>query len=110
MAIDDFNITAPLISNVSISSYPSLYLLMHGAAIQLLKSQGILQARNELSYSAGGSSFIRSNKSNYYLQWATTFQNDYEGKKRTMKIARNIARGWGEGGVASEYDLIGYSW
>lgn len=110
MAISDFNATSPLISNVDISNFPSLYLLMHGAAIQLLKSQGILQARNELSYSAGGSSFIRSNKSNYYFQWMTNFQSEYEIKKKEMKIARNIARGWGGGGVHSEYDLVGYSW
>lgn len=108
MAISDWNSTAPLIGNVDIGNYPSLYLLMHAAAIQLLKSKGLLQARNELNYSSGGSSFVRSNKSNYYMAWMTNFASEYELKKRAMKISQNISRGYG--GVNSEYDRIGYSW
>jgi hypothetical protein len=108
MAISDWNSTSPFIDRVDINNYPSLYLLMHGAVIQVLKSQGLYQARNELQYQAGGSSFMRFNKSNYYMQWAINFANDYEVKKRNMKIAKNIIGGWG--GVASEYDQIGYAW
>ena len=108
MTISDWNSTSPHIDRVDIGNYPSLYLLMHGAAIQLLKSQGIYQARNELNYQAGGSSFMRFNKSNYYMNWMINFSNDYEIKKRNMKISKNILGGWG--GVASEYGTIGYSW
>ena len=81
MAISDWNTTTPVLGYTSIANYPSLYLLMHAAAIQLLKSQGLYQARNELNYSAGGSSFLRANKSNYYMQWMTNFANEYEAKK-----------------------------
>jgi hypothetical protein len=108
MAISDWNSTNPIIGNVDIGNFPSLYLLLHGAAIQLLKSQGLLQARNELNYTAGGSSFMRSNKSNYYQSWMINFANEYEMKKRNMKMFQNIEHGWG--GVSSEYDRIGYSW
>lgn len=108
MTLSDWNATTPMIRPVTITDFPSLYMLMQGAAIQLLVSQGILQARNELQYNAGGSSFLRSNKSNYYMQWAVNLQNQYELKKRNIKIQQNINRGWG--GVASEYDRIGYSW
>lgn len=108
MAISDWNSTAPYIGQVHIGNYPSLYLLMHGAVIQLLKSNGLLQARNELNYQAGGSSFVRFNKSTYYMNWMINLANDYEVKKRNMKIYKNITRGWG--GVASEYDGIGYAW
>jgi len=108
MAISDWNTTTPVMGRTDIGSYPSLYLLMHAAAIQLLKSQGLYQARNELNYSAGGSSFLRANKSNYYMQWMVNFANEYEAKKRNLKIQQNIGRGWG--GVNSEYDRIGYSW
>jgi hypothetical protein len=108
MTISDWNSTAPFIDKVNIGNFPSLYLLMNGAAVQILKTQGLLQARNELNYSAGGSSFMRSNKSNYYLNWMINFANDYEVKKRNMKIFKNILGGWG--GVASEYDKIGYAW
>lgn len=108
MAISDWNSTTPILGAVTIQNFPSLFLLMQGAAIQLLISQGILQARNELQYNAGGSSFVRSNKSNYYMQWAINLQNQYELKKRNIKIQQNISRGWG--GVHSEYDRIGYAW
>jgi len=108
MAISDWNSTTPVLGCTTISNYPSLYLLMHAAAIQLLKSQGIYQARNELNYSAGGSSFLRANKSNYYMQWMINFANEYETKKRNLKIQQNVNRGWG--GVNSEYDRIGYAW
>jgi hypothetical protein len=108
MALSDWNTTSPIIGNKTIGNFPSLYLLMHGAAIQLLKSQGLRMARNELNYSAGGSSFIRANKSNYYMSWMTNFANEYETKKRNVKIQQNINRGWG--GVNSEYDWIGYAW
>lgn len=108
MALSDWNSTTPMIGAVTIKNFPSLYLLMHGAAIQVLKSQGLLQARNELNYQAGSSSFVRSNKTNYYQSWMINFSNEYEMKKRNMKIQQNIAGGWG--GVASEYDRLGYSW
>jgi hypothetical protein len=108
MALSDWNATAPFCGSVDIGNYPSLYMLMHGAAIQVLKTQSIVQARNELQYNAGGSSFMRSNKSNYYMTWAINFANEYELKKRNMKMFQNIRGGWG--GVSSEYDTIGYSW
>ena len=82
---------------------------MHGATIQILKSAGLQQARNELNYNTGGSSFVRSNKTQYYQSWMVNFSNEYEGKKRNMKIQQNIEKSWG-GGVASEYDMIGYAW
>lgn len=108
MTISDWNSTSPFIDRIDINNYPSLYLLMHGSVIQLLKTQGIYQARNELTYQAGGSSFTRFNKSSYYMNWMINLANDYENKKRNMKIARNIMGGFG--GVASEYDRLGYSW
>lgn len=108
MTLSDWNSTTPVLGSVDIGNFPSLYLLMHGAAIQLLKSQGLYQARNELNYSAGGSSFLRANKSNYYMQWMTNFASEYETKKRNLKMQQNINRGWG--GVQSEYDRIGYAW
>lgn len=108
MTISDWNSTAPFIDRIDINNYPSLYLLMHGSVVQILKSQGLYQARNELNYQAGGSSFMRFNKSNYYMNWMLNLANDYESKKRNMKIAKNILGGWG--GISSEYDRIGYSW
>lgn len=109
MAVSDYNTTMPPLGYVvTLANYPSLYLLLHGAAIQLLKSEGIRQSRNELSYSAGGSSFVRSNKTNYYMSWMTNFANEYQMLKRNIKMSINVNAGWG--GVASEYELIGFAW
>lgn len=108
MTLSDWNSTTPVIGNTNICNFPSLYLLMHGAAIQILKSQGLYQARNELTYNSGGSTFVRANKSAYYQSWVSVFSNEYELKKRNLKIQQNISGGWG--GVASEYDRLGYSW
>jgi hypothetical protein len=108
MAIDDWNTTTPLLSPLTITNYPSISMLMQGAAIQLLKSNGILQARNELSYNAGGTSFTRFNKSSYYLNWAQNLESRYELMKRNMKIQFNVSRGWGY--AASEYERLGLTW
>ena len=108
MTISDWNSTSPFIDRVDIHNYPSLYLLMHGAVVQILKTQGLYQARNELTYQAGGSSFTRFNKSSYYMNWMINLANDYENKKRNMKIAKNIIGGFG--GVNSEYNMIGLNW
>lgn len=107
MCISDWNSTTPLINLQTIATFPSLYLLMHGSAIQILKMQGIRQDRNRLVYNSGGSSFSRSDKGQLYLQWAQTFVSDYEIKKLNYKKFQNIRAGWG--GVHSEYDDIGYS-
>lgn len=107
MCIDDWNSTVPLISLQTIETFPSLYLLMHGAAIQVLKMQGLRQDRNRLVYNSGGSSFSRSDKGQLYMQWSQTFISDYEVKKKNYKIYQNIKHGYG--GIHSEYDDVGFS-
>jgi hypothetical protein len=108
MTISDWNSTPPLIGGVSIMTFPGLYMLMLGSAINVLISQGIYQARNELTYQAGNSSFQRFNKSNYYMQWMINLDNKYQQNKRNMKIHQNVSRGWG--GANSEYDRLGFMW
>lgn len=105
MAISDWNSTTPPLPQKSIANFPSLYLLMHGSAIQCMKMAGMRQSRNELSYSSGGSSFARSNKTGLYQSWISMFTNEYEMKKRNSKIASNVSRGYG--GVSSEYECVG---
>jgi len=106
MAISDWNSTLPPLPRKSIENFPSLYLLMHGAAIQALIMAGIRQSRNELQYSSGGSSFMRSNKTGHYQSWISLFKNDYEMKKRGYKMSQNVRRGYGE--VYSEYDNLSF--
>jgi hypothetical protein len=109
MTISDWNTTTPLIGRVTYGNFPSLYLLMHGAASQCLKMAGLYQSRNELTYNASGSSFIRSNKTAYYQSWIQNFSAEYEAKKINYKLQVNVETAYG-GGFNSEYNLIGYDW
>lgn len=109
LTIDDWNISPPLLSTVSIATYPSLYLLIHGAAIQTLKSAGILQSRNQLEYSSGGITVRTFDKTQLYQSWIIQFVNDYERKKIDLKKFLNIEASW-PGGVHSEYQQIYWYW
>lgn len=107
LCISDWNTTTPRIGTVTVGSFPSLYLLIHGAAIQCLKMAGLYQSRNELTYSSGGSSFVRANKTAYYQSWIQNFSAEYETKKMNLKMQQNIESAYG-GGFHSEYWMIGY--
>lgn len=109
LTISDWNTTTPVIGKVTLGSFPSLYLLIHGAALQCLKMAGLYQSRNELTYSSGGSSFVRSNKTPYYQSWIQNFASDYEAKKLNYKLQKNIEGAYGDG-FSSEYAVIGYDW
>lgn len=109
LTVDDWNATPPLLGNISVVNYPSLYLMMYGATIQVLRSQGILQSRNELAYSSGGVSVRIFDKTQNYQSWIAQFVAEYERKKQNLKISHNIASAMG-GGVPSEYSVISYFW
>lgn len=113
MAVEDFNQTAP-VTQYSLADWPSLKLLLQGAAIQFLTMAGILQSRNRLNYSAGGVSISVSDKAQEYQSWLQWFVNDYENKKLNYKKFANIDALLGDGdgsGVNSEYNaLYGYYW
>lgn len=109
LAVDDFNITSPLISTYRVETFPSLYMLIYGATIQVLRSAGILQSRNELAYSSGGVSVRIFDKTQNYQSWIAQFVAEYERKKQNYKISLNVAAAMA-GGVSSEYALLNYFW
>ena len=109
LAIDDYNITAPLLQNHNLANFPSLYLLIYGSAINTLRSAGILQSRNELAYSSGGVSVRIFDKTQLYQSWINQFVAEYERKKQNFKISLNINSAMA-GGVASEYSILNYFW
>jgi len=107
LTLSDWNTTAPVIGREDIVSFPSLYLLMHGGAVQCLKMAGFYQTRNELTYNSGGSSFVRANKTAYYQSWIQNLSSEFEAKKLQYKIQRNIENAYGNG-FSSEYELVGF--
>ncbi len=100
-AIEDFNITPPL-TKWGLSTFPSRNLLIRGAVISLLESEGLLMTRNHLTFSDGGIQVGVSDKTPLLQSWIQLLTNKYEKKKQDMKIYMNIESAW-DGGVHSEY-------
>jgi len=109
LTISDWNTTTPLLNPVGYGTFPSLYLLIHGATVICLKMAGLYQSRNELTYNSGGTSIVRSNKTSYYQSWIQNLASDYEAKKLNFKIQQNVEGAY-NGGFHSEYEAIGYDW
>jgi len=111
LAIDDYNITAPILTPVNIANFPSLWLLLYGAAIQTLRSNGLLQSRNELVYSSGGVSVRIFDKTQLYQSWIAQFFAEYEMKKKHFKISMNVTDAMlAQVGVHSEYESLAHYW
>lgn len=102
-AIDEINVAPPVLSKeYEIDSFPHKSLLLRGAAIWLLQSAGILQSRNQLSYSDGGVTVEVSNKAGQYQSWIQSFSQQFYRQLRSFKLSENMDRAWG--GFTSDYD------
>ena len=105
MALSDFNNSAPVLQPYFIENFPMINVLMWGCVIQVLVSAGIMNARNELPYSAGGVSVNISAKSAPYQSWIQNLLVKYEKDKMDLKVFLNVQQAWG--GIASEYSALG---
>lgn len=111
LALDDWNMTPPLIAAEQLSSFPAKALLVDGVIIQLLQSIGLLQTRNHMQYSDGqGVQVSTSDKAPQIMSWLNMFTSSYEQRKFRFKQAKNLADALGNSrGVASEYiDINGF--
>ena len=106
LTVAEYNAKSPPLAEVTIDSYPNLWLLLHGGAIHLIRSAGIMQARNRLPYSSGGISVRMFDKTEIYMQWVREFIADYSHTLTESKIATNLQGGWG--GVHSAYWPTGW--
>ena len=106
-AVDDFNNTPPLIEAYNLENFPSPSLLIRGALINILESVGLLQTRNQMSYSDGqGIQVSISDKAPMLMQWLTLFMNQYEQKKLRLKKALNLKGALNGSAVPSEYSYL----
>lgn len=103
-ALDDYNSTPPFSGN-TLRTFPSKSLLVRGTVLSLLESIGLLQTRNQLSFSDGGLQVGVSDKTPYLQSWIQLFRNSFEEKKMRMKVAINIESAWG-GGLSSEFRFV----
>ena len=105
--LDDWNSTPPLIEPASLESFPSFHLLIRGSIIRILESVGLLQTRNQLTYSDGqGIQVSVSDKSPQLISWINLFTNQYEQKKFRLKQALNLRGALNQAAVPSEYRYI----
>ena len=95
MALDDYNITPPVFQPVRFESHPSDSLLVLGTVVYCMMQKGILQFRNKLSYSSGGTSVGIWDKGPAYIGNAQFFGQMWEQKKVALKRSINVSKGFG---------------
>ena len=106
-SIDDFNMSPPLIGSYSLETFPSMSLLIRGSIINILESVGLLQTRNQMSYSDGqGVQVGVSDKTPMLMNWISLYTNQYEQKKFRLKQAINLGNALNGSGIPSEYQYV----
>lgn len=106
MAIGFLNSIPPYIGSYSFSTFPIPSLIIHQSSIECLISNGILQARNDLTYNNGGVTVKVSDGERYVSQLQHLYRAADQGIKALsqIKIALNISAGFG--GVYSPYSWL----
>ena len=106
MAIGFLNAIPPFITPFTIVTFPIPSLILHQATIECLISNGILQARNELTYNNGGITVKVSDGDRYtrFYQILTRMADQEINALKELKIAININGGYG--GVYSPYGYL----
>jgi len=112
-AIEEFNGTPPLIGTYTFSDLitnQQASLLRKGSIYNLLMSVGMLQTRNQLSFSDGGLNVQVSDKTPLLQSWMQILRGQWERGMQRVKMAWNIeSLLGGPSGVHSEYfALSGY--
>jgi hypothetical protein len=75
----------------SVTSFPSAYILEHGAAAHLLKSEALRQLRNQATFQDGNVQPVGlDNKQGEYLQQASLFMQEFTQMVTTIKISENM--------------------
>jgi len=104
-ALDEINSTGNTTYYTTFSQVP-WNLLKIGAALNVLASQGILSARNQLSYNdSGGIQVTDFDKYGRYINWFNVLVSKYIRGITQWKLSKNVEDAYG--GVPSEYRDLG---
>lgn len=106
-ALSDFNGT-PHFTTLSLDDLLQMgqhHLILRMTTISLIESVGLLQTRNHINYSTGGTSVGVNDKTPLLMNWLGYFKSSTEQKKQRVKVAMNIGAllGPGNSGLFSEY-------
>ena len=104
LSLDEWNTTPPF-SSTTIARFPSRLLLLQLTICHILTSVGLLKSRNKMPYSDGGFSVDTETQDSSYQQWIQLLRSQANPRMMSIKIALNIAGGWGAS-VRSDYALI----
>jgi len=105
LVLDEYNISPPLLSPVTITNFPSLSLLVQGTIIWLLRGLGLLQTRNGVAYS-DGNTHLNLDKTRALQAWLQMFEAAYTMKIKQTKMAINLNGALGAASISSEYATI----
>lgn len=100
LAISDYNMIPPF-SSVSLGTFPSKGLLMHGTLYYLFTGQSALLARNQMSYTDGGLQIPIEERYGLYQQMGAMHQAAFQDGAAKLKAHLNLEEGWG--GVVSDF-------
>jgi hypothetical protein len=82
------------------------YILLFGVAAILLRSEGVRQVRNQVTYQDGNMPQVSMDeKESIYMRWADRMQQEFDILARQIKNQNNMESAYG--GLASGYRYIG---
>lgn len=114
-ALSDFNGTPPFLGTFVLEDLLQLNqqaLLLRMTVTSVIESVGLLQTRNHLNYSNGGTTVGVNDKTPMLMNWLQQFKATTEQMKQRVKVAINIGNmlgGCGTG-VHSEYWFVNASY
>lgn len=113
-ALSNFNGT-PHFTMLSLDDLLQLqqhHLILRMSAISLIESVGLLQTRNHINYSTGGTNVGVNDKTPMLMNWLGYFKSSTEQQKQRVKVAINIGGilGPGNSGLFSEYWAVNGSY
>lgn len=100
----DWNVTPPILGQITLETHPAPNLLILGAAVWLCNSDAVREARNPHSFSDGGTVVSEQSKPGLYNVALGPIQAKYEQLKIAYKANQNINGGWG--GVPSDLSYV----
>ena len=110
LAIDEFNTLILPETNYTFDNFPSYSLLLYKVVAEILLTVSLLQARNQLTYSAGGISISFSDKAQVYMAFRQQLENMWQMYAHGLKIKQNIENALDVSGVPSEYAIMRSYW
>ena len=100
----DWNMTPPILGEVTLETHPAPSLLVRGATIWACNSDAVREARNPHQFSDGGTVVSEQSKPGLYNVVLGPIRAKYEQMKTTYKANQNINAGWG--GAPSDLSYI----